>query len=161
MFPEGLQGMVSARARAHSPARRAALVAVLLISTSGLGAFAAESLSFAEMYIKGVLGISFTAKTKGLAGKPVRIMGFMAPPLRVEGNFFVLTKQPVSLCPFCNSDADWPVDIIVVYLRAEETFVQRNRPLAVTGRLELGSYRDPVTGFVSQARLVDATYSEI
>jgi hypothetical protein len=52
------------------------------------------------------------------------------------------------------------MDILVVYLKAEETFVQENRPLAVTGRLELGSYTDPDTGFVSQARLMDATYRE-
>jgi hypothetical protein len=123
-------------------------------------ASAAEDLSFSELYIKGVLGFSFSPKTKALAGRSVRVTGFMAPPLRLEGRFFVLTRAPVSLCPFCNSDADWPMDILVVYLKAEETFVQENRPLAVTGRLELGSYTDPDTGFVSQARLMDATYRE-
>jgi hypothetical protein len=112
------------------------------------------------MYVQGVLGFSFSAKTKGLAGKPVQVIGFMAPPLRVQGRFFVLTRQPVSLCPFCNTDADWPVDILVIYLKAEETFVQRNRPLLVSGRLEIGSFTDPETGFVSQARLVDATYKD-
>lgn len=121
---------------------------------------AAEELTFAEMYKKSVLGFTFSPRTQGLAQKAVQITGFMAPPLRVEGRFFVLTRQPVSLCPFCNTDADWPVDIIVVYLDKEETFVQRNRPLVVTGRLEIGSYTDPETGFVSQARLVNATYRD-
>jgi hypothetical protein len=139
---------------------RGRLLAALMLFVSA-GAFAADSLSFGEMYVKSVLGFSFSARTKELAGKPVRVVGFMAPPLRAEGNFFVLTKTPVSLCPFCNSDADWPVDIIVVYLKAEQTFVQKNRPLSVTGRLELGSFKDPATGFVSQARLVDATYGEV
>lgn len=132
---------------------------VLLVILAG-AASAAENLSFEELYIKGVLGFSFSPKTKALSGKPVQVIGFMAPPLRVEGSFFVLTKMPVSLCPFCNTDADWPMDILVVYMKSEQIFIQLNRPLLVTGRLELGSYTDPDTGFVSQARLVDATYKE-
>ncbi len=137
------------------------LVLFFLLVGGTTVASALDELSFGEMYVKSVLGTSFSPKTKELAGKPVRVVGFMAPPLRVEGRFFVLTKQPVSLCPFCNTDADWPVDIIVVYLKKDETFIQKIRPLAVSGRLELGSFRDPETGFVSQARLVDATYGEM
>ena len=36
----------------------------------------------------------------------------MAPPLKAEAAFLILTKEPVSLCPFCNSDQDWPDSII-------------------------------------------------
>ncbi len=140
---------------------RIALAVVLWVAAGGVGLFAADNLSFSEMYIKGVLGSSFSPKANVLKGKMVQVVGFMAPPLRVEGKFFVLTKTPVSLCPFCNTDADWPLDIIVVYLRADRTFEQKNRPLVVTGRLEIGSFTDPETGFVSQARLVDATYREM
>jgi hypothetical protein len=135
------------------------LVLIVLCGAAVLGS-AAEDLTFGEMYTKSVLGLSFSPKVKALAGKAVAVTGFMAPPLRLEGRFFVLTRQPVSLCPFCNTDADWPVDIIVVYLRSEDTFIQHSRPLQVTGRLELGSYTDQDTGFVSQARLVDARYRE-
>jgi hypothetical protein len=120
----------------------------------------AETLAFGEMYLSSVLGMKFTPKLTGLTGKTVSVTGFMAPPLRASGRFFVLTRQPVSLCPFCNSDADWPADILVVYLREDRTFVQLNRPLVVTGRLETGSYTDPDTGFVSQVRLRDAEYAE-
>jgi len=121
---------------------------------------AVEVLSFGEFYTQTVLGLKFTPRLVGLAGKPVTVVGAMAPPLRASGNFFVLTKDPVSLCPFCNSDADWPADILVIYLKSDTIFVQKNRPLAVTGRLEIGSYTDPVTGFVSLVRLVDAVVQE-
>jgi hypothetical protein len=135
----------------------ALLVALLLLSTT---LSAVDELDFSELYVPGILGLSFAPRAQALAGKRIDFTGFMAPPLRATGRFFVLTKQPVSLCPFCNSDADWPEDIIVVYIKGEQTFVQRNRPLVVTGKLELGSYRDPETGFVSLVRIVDASYRD-
>lgn len=121
---------------------------------------AAETLSFGDFYTPSVLGTKFTPKLKGLAGQTVTVAGFMAPPLKASGNFFVLTRQPVSLCPFCNTDADWPADILVVYLGQNQIFTQHNRPLLVTGRLELGSFTDESTGFVSQVRLVGAEYRD-
>jgi len=117
-----------------------------------------DELGFTELYKQGVLGVTLSKKVQSLVGKNVDMTGFMAPPLRASGKFFVLTKSPVSLCPFCNSDADWPIDIIVVYLTNTQIFSQQNRPLIVSGRLESGSYTDPETGFVSQLRLIDASW---
>lgn len=134
------------------------VLGLALVALSPLAA--ADQLSFGEMYIQSVLGTKFTPKLTSLAGKTIEIVGSMAPPLRADGDFFVLTKNPVSLCPFCQSDADWPADILVVYLKDGTTFSQHNRPLVVTGRLELGSKTDPVTGFVSLVRLVDAEYRD-
>ena len=131
------------------------VIAAILISIT-TQSVAAETLAFGEMYTQSVLGMKFTPKLSGLAGKTVTVTGFMAPLLRVQANFFVLTRQPVSLCPFCNSDADWPADILVIYLKNDGIFSQHNRPLDVTGRLEVGSYTDKDTGFVSLVRLVDA-----
>ena len=45
--------------------------------------------------------------------------GYMAPPLKPESRFFVLTREPLALCPFCQSDAEWPADIVVVYLEGD------------------------------------------
>jgi len=135
-------------------------VLVILIILAVLIPTFAEELKFSELYKQSVTGLSFTHNLLSLTDKSVSVTGFMAPPLRATGNFFVLTKIPVSLCPFCNSDADWPADILVVYLKAEQSFTQRNRPLVVTGRLEIGSFTDPSTGFVSQVRLVDAEYRD-
>jgi len=65
----------------------------------------------------------------------------------------------VSVCPFCQSDADWPQDIVVVYPRggSAPAFRSGADPVEVSGVLELGSKIDGETGFVSQVRLVDAT----
>ena len=125
-------------------------------------AWAGETLRFEEMYkASGVLGLEMSDKLLVLNGKPVEIRGFMAPPLKPEASFFVLTREPVSLCPFCNSDADWPSDIIVVYLRDGVRYSQTNRAIAVSGTLEIGSKLDTKTGFVSLVRLIDADYRSL
>ncbi|WP_244497781.1 hypothetical protein [Aureimonas sp. AU40] len=123
---------------------------------------AAEALGFDDLYGKiSVLGLAFSDKLKSLAGQSVEMRGFMAPPLKAEAQFFVLTEIPMSICPFCSSDADWPANIVVVYLRERQTFEQANRPIAVSGRLEVGSWTDPETGFVSLVRIVDARFSSV
>jgi len=123
---------------------------------------AGEALRFEEMYkASGVLGLEMSDKLTALNGRPVEILGFMAPPLKPEAAFFVLTHEPVSLCPFCNSDADWPSDIIVVYLRDGVRYTQTNRAIAVVGTLDIGSKLDTKTGFVSLVRLIEADYHSI
>jgi hypothetical protein len=120
---------------------------------------ATASLTFDELYgTMGVLGMSFSDKVKTLTGKTVAMRGFMAPPLKAEADFFVLTAIPMALCPFCSSDADWPADIVVVYLDKAQTFEQANRQIEVRGKLEVGSWTDPNTGFVSLLRIVGAEY---
>lgn len=126
---------------------------------SWVKAKSAASIGFDEMYEGNpILGLQFSEKLKSLAQKTVSVQGFMAPPLKPEANFLVMTREPVSLCPFCNSDQDWPDNIIVVYLSAKQEFVQPNRPIVVTGTLQLGSHIDEQTGFVSLVRLVEATF---
>lgn len=116
-------------------------------------------LRFDELYSGGgVLGLQFSEKVQRLNGQAVTIRGFMAPPLKAEASFFVLTREPVALCPFCQSDADWPDNIVVVYLDERQTFVQNNTTIEVEGVLEIGSYEDTETGFVSQMRLRKARF---
>lgn len=123
---------------------------------------AAEKLGFDDLYKSfGVLGLEFSDKVKNAAGKQVAISGFMAPPLKAEANFFVLTEIPMSICPFCSSDSDWPDNIVVVYLASKQTFVQFNAPILTQGILEFGSWIDPETGFVSQLRLRDAAFKTV
>ncbi|MGK4330176.1 hypothetical protein [Lonsdalea quercina] len=116
-------------------------------------------LSFDKLYASfGVLGAEFSNDVKTLSGQRVKMRGFMAPPLKAEAQFFVLTKMPMALCPFCSSDADWPEDIVVVYLGKRQTFVQNNTIIEVNGVLEYGSWTDPESGFVSLLRLRDAHF---
>lgn len=91
-------------------------------------------------------------------GERIAVRGFMAPPLRAESDFFVLTKMPMSVCPFCETAAEWPDDILAVYAKRTVRVVPFNKGIVVSGVLEAGEYRDPETGFVSMVRLMDATY---
>lgn len=142
---------------------KAGILPLLLVFVFALPpAYAKTALNFDELYGKiSVLGLEFSDKVKALAGKKVRIQGFMAPPLKADSQFFVLTKMPMALCPFCSSDADWPADILVVYLRKKQSFVQINQTIEVEGVLEYGSWTDPDTGFVSLLRLREATFSTL
>ncbi len=154
-----LRGRLSSLVFPHCRAllKAAAFLSLICISTTAR----AEQITFDEFYGKtGVLGFEFSEKVKKLSGQTVGISGFMAPPLKAESTFFVLTRTPMALCPFCSSDADWPEDILVVYLAERQTFIQYNTPIQVEGKLEHGSWTDPETGFVSLLRLRDAHFSE-
>lgn len=125
-------------------------------------AYAANNISFGELYGKvSPLGLEFSDKVKQLNGKSVAMRGFMAPPLKAEAAFFVLTEIPMSICPFCSTDADWPDNIIVVYLSEKQTFTQPSQTIEVRGKLETGSWTDPETGFVSLMRIRQAEYGTV
>ena len=120
-------------------------------------AWGAERLRFDGLYAGwSVTGLRFSDAARGLVGSAVVMVGFMAPPLKAEADFFVLTREPMGMCPFCSSDAEWPPDIVVAYVARAAQPVAPNEVIEVTGRLELGSWTDPASGFVSQARLRDA-----
>ena len=140
--------------------RRDLIVAGLLsLATFPLKASAADVLTFDALYESfGVLGLKFSPQVLALKDHPIVISGYMAPPLRAESDFFVLTKNPLSICPFCQSDADWPLDILVVYLAEASPLVTAGAKVTVTGMLEIGSYIDPDSGFVSQLRVRNASY---
>lgn len=98
-------------------------------------------------------GVTLSDKLRSNEGCSVSIVGFMAPPLTPTINFFVLTREPMSICPFCGSDADWPTDIVVVKLDNPVNTLPFDSPIRVTGTLELGSEVDAETGFVSLVRI--------
>jgi len=91
-------------------------------------------------------------------GKRLSVEGFMAPPLQANSTFFVQTKMPMSVCPFCETEAEWPDDIVAVYTARIYDVAPFNRKIVTTGILELGSYRDPDTGFLSMVRIARASY---
>lgn len=132
----------------------AAGVAVWAVTAGGRGGASAEELRFDEMYSgASSLGIRLSDKLKRLAGRRVKMTGFMAPPLKPTLSFFVLTAVPLSICPFCSSDADWPADIVVVKLKNPVVALPFDSPIEVEGTLEVGGDVDAETGFVSLVRL--------
>lgn len=118
----------------------------------------AASLDFSDMYSGASSeGLVFSDTLNSLNGSEVTMTGFMAPPLKPSINFFVLTEMPMAVCPFCSTDADWPYNMVVVYVNGSVDALPYDQEVTVTGTLDLGSYMDGDTGFVSQVRLLDAT----
>ncbi len=109
---------------------------------------------FYELYNKGTTVLS--ERALGLNGTTVEIVGFMAPPLKAEAPFFVLTDVPMQSCPFCDEIALWPDNIIYVTSDAELPMLPYDRQIRVAGTLELGEAKDEATGFVSLVRLRQA-----
>lgn len=136
--------------------RRTLLTAAALTGFAPLRpAFASTTIDFGDLYEKETV---FSKLAESLNGQAVEMSGFMAPPLKAEATFFVLTRMPMGVCPFCETAADWPSDIVVVYTEEPISVVPFNFPILVSGRLELGVYKDEAMGFVSRVRLVEADF---
>jgi len=104
---------------------------------------------------------SFSDLVQNSLGERMMVRGFMAPPLKAESRFFVLTARPMTTCPFCSTEADWPDDIVAVYTKRTVRTIAFNIDIEVRGRLAGGAYTDPDTRFVSLLRLEDATYERV
>jgi hypothetical protein len=137
--------------------RRSLLAAGLLAPFAG-AARAAEIVSFDDIAIA---ADQFTERAKRLAGKVVEMRGYMAPPLKPEIDFFVLTSLPTAICPFCDAAASWPDDIVLIFLGRPIRALAYDRLIKVSGILEIGTDTDEGTGFVSRVRLRDSKYATV
>jgi len=115
---------------------------------------AAEGFRVRDLWEK---DMSFSSLATRLDGARVEATGFMAPPLKAQSTFFVLTNRPMSVCPFCETEAEWPDDIIAVHARRVVDVIPYNVKIVVSGRLALGTTSEADTGFVSRARIVEAS----
>ncbi|HEY6255526.1 MAG TPA: hypothetical protein VIY51_06995 [Xanthobacteraceae bacterium] len=152
------RNMINASHRDRSAlSRRAVLGLACLAPFAALPARAAELVAFADISVADDV---FTEKARRLAGKVVEMRGYMAPPLKPEIDFFVLTSLPTAICPFCDAAASWPDDIVLVHLSRPVRALAYDLLLNVSGTLEIGETTDAATGFVSLVRLRDAKYSK-
>ena len=135
--------------------RALSLFSIFTVMASPLRALE-EVIKLRDLYKK---NLTFSDLALKLEGHRIKVSGFMAPPLKAETNFFVLTKMPMSVCPFCETEADWPDDILVVHTKRIVRVLPFNLKIEVQGVLELGTEKDAETGFVSRVRLIDATYN--
>ena len=134
-----------------------------MLALTGAAALAAPGLVQAQ---KGPIKIrdlynkdgSMSDLALSLEGERATFEGFMAPPLKADYTFFVLTKRPMAVCPFCETSTEWPDDILAVYTKRVIDRIPFNVGINSRGVLEIGEYKDPETGFVSMVRLSDATY---
>lgn len=132
--------------------RRAALAGGLsLLALRPAGA--AESFRVRDLWNK---DMSFSDLARALDGARVEANGYMAPPLKAQSTFFVLTNRPMAVCPFCETEAEWPDDIMAVHTRRVFDVIPYNVPCIATGTLSLGTATEAETGFVSRARIIEA-----
>ena len=137
---------------------RRALVGLACLAPFASPAHAAERIGVAELWAEGA---EFSQRAREFAGKPVELRGYMAPPLKPEVDFFVLTNLPMAVCPFCDSAAAWPEDIVLVFLNRPVRAIPYDRLIGVSGILHIGTETDVATGFVSRVRLRDSKYAKI
>ena len=134
----------------------AAVSAVLLVPRQSFAAATAEPLRMRALYND---DMSFSDLALSLEGERIGVAGFMAPPLRAETRFWVLTDTPQAVCPFCDDAAFWPDDILAIYSKRFLKVAAYDLPIVSTGTLRLGEDKSAETGFVSRARLEDASYA--
>ena len=131
---------------------RRLLVGLAVVASFGAReALAANHVTFADLWSESA---EFSERAKELAGKTVEMRGYMAPPLKPEVEFYVLTSTPMATCPFCDSEATWPKDIVLVMLARPRSTQSYSRPISVSGILDIGTQTDEKTGFVSRVRLL-------
>lgn len=77
------------------------------------------------------------------------------PTSRVNGSVAAMSPRcnPLPKETTNTLNADWPSDIVVVYMDDSVTALPYDQDITVTGQLEVGSYVDGETGFVSLVRL--------
>jgi len=133
----------------------AAVVAVLLVAPGGGREAPPVPLAFPEFFDPSPQGLEPSVRLRGLAGKRVRLIGYMArmelPP---KGGFY-LCPSPVLVTEAGGGTADLPPDAVLVVARSAKgkELAHIQRVLEVTGVLELGPQVDE-DGRVSRIRIV-------
>ena len=124
-----------------------AAVAACLSGCGGRGGAQAQKLSFAE-----AVGID---AIRALDGKPVTITGYMATLSPLSGEYIYLMNLPYQSCPFCVPNTQQLANTMAVYAAKGSSFDYTDRPVKITGRMELGDFTDEY-GYVYNYRIVDA-----
>ena len=116
------------------------------------GAQAAEKLSFAD---------SASIETiTGLKGKTVTLTGYMATLSPLSGEYIYLMNLPYQSCPFCVPNTQQLANTLAVYAPKGQKFTYTDRPVRITGRMELGDFVDEY-GYIYNYRIVDAKYEVV
>ena len=134
------------------------LLATLALRPAFPARAAPPQLRFRDLYVR---GRDLTPEARALIGQEVTMVGYMAPPLKPEIDFFVLTRLPMSTCPFCESEAQWPDDIVLALTDGPVDPVRYTDLIRATGTFEAGFETDAATGFVSYLRLRGTRYSKL
>ncbi len=95
-----------------------------------------------------------------LNGKKVSISGYMATLSPISGKFIYLMNMPYQSCPFCVPYTTELANTIAVYAKSGDTFDFTDRPIKVTGTLEVGDFTDEFS-YEYKYRIADAAYEVV
>lgn len=143
--------------------RRLTALALVLAALHGAPVAAQTPLPFGTFHARVVQGgLDYAPVLLEHDGRRVEIVGYMAPPLKPRVTWFMLTRFPMETCPYCSDGADWPPDVVLVYVddRVRVDAVPFTDLLRVVGTLELGVAHDVEAG-LSLIRLVDARVERV
>ena len=107
------------------------------------GVAADGPLKLRDLYVKGG---DFSDLARSLEGERITLEGYMAPPLKAEASFFVLTKMPMATCPFCEPGIEWPDNILPVYTRRTVDVIPFNVPMLTRAGWRWASSPTPTPG---------------
>lgn len=125
----------------------ALLLLAALLSGCGSGGAEAVKLSFAES--AGIDAI------RALDGKAVTLTGYMATLSPLSGEYIYLMNLPYQSCPFCVPNTQQLANTMAVYAQKGKKFEFTDRPVKITGRMQLGDFTDEY-GYTYNYRIVDA-----
>ena len=130
------------------------VLALAACALAGCGSGSAEptALSFRD-------SASIDAIT-ALKGKPVVITGYMATLSPLDGSYIYLMNLPYQSCPFCVPNTQQLANTMAVYAAKGSKFEYTDRPVQITGKLELGDFTDEY-GYTYNYRIVDAKYEAV
>jgi hypothetical protein len=141
-------------------ASTAVLVLALLAAGSptpaaSSGGAAAEPLAFGELFVPSPRELRPSPRLQALAGRRVRLTGFMVRMEDPPRGAFYLAPRPVDCDESGAGTGDLPPEVVRVVVRSspEEVLPWVPRPLEVTGVLELGP-QPAGAGRVSAIRIV-------
>ena len=120
---------------------------IALLSGCSQSTKAAQKLSFSQSLSLEVL--------RSLNGKIVTLTGYMATLSPLSGEYIYLMNLPYQSCPFCVPNTQQLANTMAVYAARGQTFTYTDRPVEITGRLELGDYTDEY-GYTYNYRIADA-----
>lgn len=135
--------------------RRLFCLGALAVSLLPWRAAAAEAAAIRDLYDA---DDGITARAQALEGARIQVSGHMAPPLKADLNFFVLTAQPMAICPFCEGEDDWLPGILPVLTKRRFQTVAFYKRIVASGVLRLDPFVEPETGFAVKMRLEDADF---
>ena len=95
-----------------------------------------------------------------LDGKTVTLTGYMATLSPLSGEYIYLMNLPYQSCPFCVPNTQQLANTMAVYAPSGQTFAFTDRPVRITGRMELGDFSDEY-GYTYNYRIADASYETV